>query len=401
MTDQLKELERGVVDIHVSDAWRTQLAASQAAQKPLRVKLGLDPTAPDIHLGHTVVLNKLRQFQRAGHQVILVIGDFTARIGDPTGKNVTRQPLSEEAIARNAATYEAQIFKLLDPDKTEVVYNSQWMNQQTATDLIRLASTVTVAQMLEREDFHQRYRSHQPIALHEFLYPLLQAYDSVVLKADVELGGTDQTFNLLMGRELQRHYDMPPQTVMTLPLLEGLDGVKKMSKSLDNYIGIDESPTQMFGKVMSVSDDLMWRYLSLLSDESTETIDAWRASVAAGENPMEIKFRLAKEMVSRFHDAASADAAHAEFISRFRQQVLPDDLVTQTLAADDQGKLGIGYVLVQAGLVKSTSEALRMVKQGAVKIDGTRIDDGKHELSVGQTCVVQVGKRRVAKVTVQ
>jgi tyrosyl-tRNA synthetase len=394
-----EELARGAVDVLVQEEWEQKLAKAHASGNKLRIKLGLDPTAPDIHLGHTVVINKLRQFQLAGHQVVLVIGDFTAKIGDPTGKNVTRKPLSPEQIAQNASTYAEQIYKILDRDKTELVYNGSWLDDLSSADMVRLASSVTVAQMLERDDFQKRYSSGQPIALHEFLYPLLQAYDSVVLKADVELGGTDQTFNLLMGRELQKQNDQSPQTVMTMPLLEGLDGVKKMSKSLDNYIGISEAPEEMFGKLMSISDDLMWRYYELLSFESAETIAAHKSDVAAGKNPMEFKFELAREIIERFHSVDAAKAAKDSFIARFRKSEIPDDLELQQLVVDGES-LGIAYALQRAGLVGSTSEAIRMIKQGAVKVSSKKVDDKNMLLPVGEEFVLQVGKRRIAKVKI-
>lgn len=366
---------------------------------PLKIKAGFDPTAPDLHLGHTVLLNKLRQFQLLGHEVIFLIGDFTAMIGDPTGKNVTRMPLSEESVLENAKTYQHQVFKILDPDKTTVAFNSQWLNKFNAVDLIRLAATHTVARMLERDDFNKRYSSGQPIAIHEFLYPLLQGYDSVALKADVELGGTDQKFNLLMGRELQRHYGFEPQVVMMTPLIEGLDGVKKMSKSLDNYIGITEPAVDMFGKIMSVSDDLMWRYINLLSFKSGEEIRGMKKSVEDGLNPRDIKIEFAKEIVTRFHDATQAEHSHKDFIARFQKGIIPDDL--EELFISSNNAVNVAQLLKQIDLTQSTSESLRLMKQGAVKIDGEKVSDPALVLAVDQVYIIQVGKRRIAKVRVQ
>lgn len=366
---------------------------------PLKIKAGFDPTAPDLHLGHTVLLNKLRQFQQFGHEVIFLIGDFTAMIGDPTGKNVTRMPLSEEAVLENAKTYQHQVFKILDPDKTTVAFNSQWLNKFNAVDLIRLAATHTVARMLERDDFNKRYTSGQPIAIHEFLYPLLQGYDSVILKADVELGGTDQKFNLLMGRELQKHYGFEPQVVMMTPLIEGLDGVKKMSKSLDNYIGINEPAEQMFGKIMSVSDDLMWRYIDLLSFKTGKEIQQLKKSVAEGANPRDVKIDFAKEIVARFHDQAQAELAHNKFIERFQKGNIPDDLEELSLSLSEP--IGLAQLLKQIDLTSSTSESIRMVKQGAVKVNGDKISDPSLKLAVGKNYIIQVGKRRIAKLNIQ
>ncbi len=363
---------------------------------PLKIKAGFDPTAPDLHLGHTVLLNKLRQFQCLGHEVIFLIGDFTAMIGDPTGKNVTRMPLSQEAVLENAKTYQNQVFKILDPEQTTVVFNSQWLNQFNAVDLIRLAATHTVARMLERDDFNKRYNSGQPIAIHEFLYPLLQGYDSVALKADVELGGTDQKFNLLMGRELQKHYGLEPQVVMMMPLIEGLDGVKKMSKSLNNYIGISESPTEMFGKIMSVSDILMWRYIDLLSFKSGTEIHNLKQSAADGANPRDIKIDFAKEIVARFHDVTHAEIAHKDFIDRFQKGAIPEDL--EELILELTEPMSLAQLLKQAGMTQSTSESLRMIKQGAVKIEGEKVEDAAMALSLEHTYIIQVGKRRIAKV---
>jgi tyrosyl-tRNA synthetase len=366
--------------------------------KPLRVKAGFDPTAPDLHLGHTVLINKLRQFQDLGHEVLFLIGDFTGMIGDPTGKNVTRKPLTREQVLENAATYEQQIFKILDPEKTLVVFNSSWMGEMSAADLIQLAAKHTVARMLERDDFNKRYKSGQPIAIHEFLYPLVQGYDSVALKADVELGGTDQKFNLLVGRQLQEAYGQEPQVVLTMPILEGLDGVQKMSKSLNNYIGIADAPDEMFGKLMSISDELMWRYFELLSFRPMSEIDALKAEVAAGMNPRDAKVQLAEEIVERFHSRDAAREANENFVARFRKGAIPDDMPEFELQAGEGG-LPIANLLKDAKLVSSTSEAMRMIKQGAVKIDGERVDDRGLRCSAGSSNVYQVGKRRFARVT--
>jgi tyrosyl-tRNA synthetase len=367
--------------------------------KPLRIKAGFDPTAPDLHLGHTVLLNKLKHFQDLGHEVIFLIGDFTGLIGDPTGKNVTRKPLTAEDVARNAETYKEQVFKILDKDKTTIEFNSRWFDVFSAADLIKLASQSTVARMLERDDFEKRYRSGQPIAIHEFLYPLVQGRDSVELKADVELGGTDQKFNLLMGRELQKQDGQKPQIVMMLPLLEGLDGVKKMSKSLGNYIGIKESPNDMFGKIMSISDELMWRYFELLSFKSEEEVDGLKQQVSDGANPRDVKFLLAEEIIARFHNGSAATAAREEFINRFKHGAMPEDLPEVLVSAVD-GEILIGALLKEAKLVSSTSDAMRMIKQGAVKIDGEKVDDTKLVVKAGAEAVFQVGKRRFAKVVV-
>ncbi|HAT1977935.1 TPA: tyrosine--tRNA ligase [Legionella pneumophila] len=366
---------------------------------PLKIKAGFDPTAPDLHLGHTVLLNKLRQFQQFGHEVIFLIGDFTAMIGDPTGKNVTRMPLSQETVLENAKTYQHQVFKILDPDKTTVAFNSQWLNKFNAVDLIRLAATHTVARMLERDDFNKRYTTGQPIAIHEFLYPLLQGYDSVALKADVELGGTDQKFNLLMGRELQKHYGFEPQVVMMTPLIEGLDGVKKMSKSLDNYIGINETPEQIFGKIMSVSDELMWRYIDLLSFKTGKEIQQLKQSVLEGKNPRDVKIDFAKEIVARFHDQTQAEFAHSKFIERFQKGNIPEDLEELSLVIAEP--IALAQLLKQIDLTASTSESIRMVKQGAVKVDGDKISDPSLKLPIGKSYIIQVGKRRIAKLSIQ
>lgn len=386
------ELKRGCEEILPEQELEKKLLKN----RPLRIKAGFDPTAPDLHLGHTVLLNKLRQFQQMGHEVIFLIGDFTAMIGDPTGKNVTRMPLTRDEVLANAETYQHQVFKILDPEKTIIAFNSEWLGQLNAADLIRLAATHTVARMLERDDFNKRYASGQPIAIHEFLYPLIQGYDSVELKADVELGGTDQKFNLLMGRELQKHYGHEPQVIMMLPLIEGLDGVKKMSKSLNNYIGIAESADSMFGKIMSVSDELMWRYLDLLSFRPMSELATLKKSVAEGYNPRDVKIELAKEIIARFHDQAAAEQAHQAFIERFQKGEIPADLLEQELAVGEP--ISIAQLLKQLDLTKSTSEAIRLVNQGAVKIDGEKVDDATKTMGKGEACIIQVGKRRIAKV---
>ena len=393
--EMFQELKRGTVEI-ISEE---ELLERLSQQKPLRVKLGFDPTAPDIHLGHTVVLNKLRQFQTFGHDILFLIGDFTAMIGDPTGKSVTRKPLSQEEVITNATTYKSQAFKILDPERTQVMFNSEWMSHLKADDLIRLAATHTVARMIERDDFHKRFTSNQPIAIHEFLYPLLQGYDSVAIRADVELGGTDQKFNLLVGRELQRHCKQRPQCIVTTPLLEGLDGVQKMSKSLNNYIGISEPPEEIFGKIMSISDELMWRYYELLSFRSMQEINQFREQVAAGKNPRDIKVLLGEELVTRFHGEKAAKMAHGHFVSRFKHHELPTDLEEMVLKSE-KSMMEIGYILHRAGLVSSTSDALRMIRQGAVRIDGERIEDTKLLIPAGESHLYQVGKRRFARVTV-
>ncbi len=368
--------------------------------RPLRVKAGFDPTAPDLHLGHTVLLNKMRQLQDLGHHALFLIGDFTGMIGDPTGKNTTRPPLTREQVLANAESYREQVFKVLDPDKTEVVFNSSWMDKFSAVDMIKLAATHTVAQMLERDDFGKRYRSGQPIAIHEFLYPLVQGYDSVALKADIELGGTDQKFNLLMGRELQRHFGQPAQCVLTMPLLEGLDGINKMSKSLGNYIGVTDTPQEMFGKVMSVSDDLMWRYYDLLSFRSLAQIANFREEMAQGRNPRDIKVLLAQEIVARFHSQKAAEDALTEFEARFKQGVLPDDM-PEIVVQSTNGGIAIASLLKQANLVASTSEALRMVDQGGVRLNGEKVSDKALQIKSGAIVVAQVGKRKFGRVTVE
>jgi tyrosyl-tRNA synthetase len=392
---QLRVLKRGTQEILLE----SELSERLTAGKRLRIKAGFDPTAPDLHLGHTVLINKMRQFQDLGHEVLFLIGDFTGMIGDPSGKNSTRPPLTRDEVIENARSYEQQIFKILDPQKTLVMFNSSWMNEMTAADMIRLAALHTVARMLERDDFHQRYTRGQPIAIHEFLYPLVQGYDSVAMRADVELGGTDQKFNMLVARELQKHHDQPPQVVMTLPILEGTDGVNKMSKSLGNYIGINEPPAEQFGKLMSVSDEVMWRYLELLSFEDPKTIEQWRREVSRGLNPRDVKVRLAKEIVGRFHGAAAADNAHEEFIARFQRGQIPEEMPAIRLIADGGG-LPIPRILKEAGLATSTSEAMRLVKQGGVRVDGERVENPKLEIAAGQTYIFQVGKRKFARVTV-
>jgi tyrosyl-tRNA synthetase len=393
--EDLALIKRGAEEILVE----AELVERLKAGRPLRVKAGFDPTAPDLHLGHTVLINKLRQFQDLGHEVLFLIGDFTGMIGDPTGKNVTRKPLTRDDVLQNAATYEHQIFKILDPEKTTVMFNSQWMGQMNAADLVQVAARHTVARMLERDDFSKRYAAGQPIAIHEFLYPLIQGYDSVAMKADVELGGTDQKFNLLVGRELQKHYGQKPQVILTMPILEGLDGVQKMSKSLNNYIGINEPPEEMFGKLMSISDDLMWRWFELLSFRPMEEIRRLQQDVAEGANPRDIKFQLGREIVARFHDEAAAEAAQAAFVARFQKGAMPDEMPEFELAGGDDG-LGIASLLKEAGLTGSTSESFRMIKQGAVRIDGARVEDRGLAISAGNTHVFQVGKRRFARVTV-
>ena len=392
--EQIAELSRGTDEVLPEDGLEAKLKQG----RPLVVKAGFDPTAPDLHIGHTVLINKMRQFQLLGHDVVFLIGDFTGMIGDPSGKNATRPPLTPEEIKANAATYESQIFKILDPELTRVEFNSNWMGEMDAAGLIKLAARHTVARMLERDDFNKRYKSGQSISIHEFLYPLVQGYDSVALKADVELGGTDQKFNLLVGRQLQQDFGQPPQIVMTTPLLEGLDGVQKMSKSLGNYIGITDSPDEMFGKLMSISDDLMWRYFEVLSFRSLDDIAGLKKAVADGMNPRDAKFELGVEIVARFHDDGAAEGAREEFISRFQKGAMPDEIPQVSLDAED-GKLGIAHLLRGAGLVGSTSEAFRMIKQGAVKIDGERVEDRALHVEAGSTHIYQVGKRKFARVT--
>jgi tyrosyl-tRNA synthetase len=394
LSAQMAELARGTDEVLPENG----LAKKLAKARPLVVKAGFDPTAPDLHIGHTVLINKMRQFQEYGHEVVFLIGDFTGMIGDPTGKNVTRPPLTVEEINSNAETYKEQVFKILDPEKTRIEFNSNWMGKMDAAGLVKLAAHHTVARMLERDDFNKRYTGGLPISIHEFLYPIVQGYDSVALKADVELGGTDQKFNLLVGRQLQQDFDQEPQLVMTTPLLEGLDGIKKMSKSEGNYIGITEPPGEMFGKLMSISDDMMWRYFELLSFRSLEDIAGLRKSVADGLNPRDAKFELGHEIVQRFHDAKAADAAKQEFIERFQKGAMPDEMSELTLDSQDGG-LGIAHLLKRGGLVSSTSEAFRMIKQGAVRIDGERIEDRSLQIDAGTTHVFQVGRRRFARIS--
>ena len=389
--DALTIIEKGADEILPLDELRTKLQKN----KPLRVKVGFDPTAPDIHLGHTVVMNKMKQLQDLGHEIIFLIGDFTGMIGDPSGKDVTRKPLTKKEILENAKSYEEQVFKILDKDKTRIAFNSEWMSKMSSADMISLASKQTVARMLERDDFSKRYKSEQAISIHEFLYPLVQGFDSVALQADMELGGTDQKFNLLVGRDLQKQAGKEPQVILTMPLLEGLDGVQKMSKSLDNYIGIDESPDSMFGKIMSISDDLMWRYLELLSFESIETIESWKQEVKDGENPRNIKFRLAEEIITRFHDNELAKQAQKNFIDRFAKNKTPEEMDEFSFP----NGIKITNLLKDSNLVSSTSEAFRMIQQGAAKIDGEKITDKDLEPSIG-TSVYQVGKRKFARVTI-
>jgi tyrosyl-tRNA synthetase len=392
--DQLKEIRRGAEEILVEE----DLLERLGRKKPMRVKAGFDPTAPDLHLGHTVLINKMRQFQDLGHEVVFLIGDFTGLIGDPSGRNATRPALTAEQVAVNAKTYEEQIFKILDRDKTRIAFNSEWMEKFDAADLIKLASRHTVARMLERDDFKRRYESGQSISIHEFLYPLVQGYDSVALEADVELGGTDQKFNLLVGRQLQQAYGQPPQIVITMPLLEGLDGVNKMSKSMNNYVGITDTPEDMFGKLMSISDDLMWRYFDLLSFRSLAEIAALRQSAADGMNPRDIKFQLAGELVARFHDADAAERARHSFMRLFgKDKEMPDDIEDVTVQSQD-GRLGLAQLLREAQLVSSAAEGYRMIEQGAVRIDGERATDRALELPAGRAHVYQVGKRRFARV---
>jgi len=392
--DDLQLIKRGCNELLLEQ----ELVEKLSTGRPLRIKAGFDPTAPDLHLGHTVLINKLRQFQDLGHEVMFLIGDFTGMIGDPTGKNVTRKPLTRDQVIENARSYEQQIFKILDPEKTLVMFNSSWMGAMSAADLIGLAAKHTVARMLERDDFHKRYTSGQPIAIHEFLYPLIQGYDSVAMKADVELGGTDQKFNLLVGRELQKHYGQSPQVVMTMPILEGLDGVNKMSKSLGNYIGIHEPPNEMFGKLMSVSDDLMWRYIELLSFEPTSVAEQWKKEVSEGRNPRDIKVIFAQEVITRFHNKVAAEGALADFEARFRQGAVPDEMPECSLPAGGEG-LSIIQAIKLAGLTASTSEAMRMIDQGGIKVNGEKVSDKGLLLKGGDPFVIQVGKRKFARVS--
>ncbi|MDX1404222.1 MAG: tyrosine--tRNA ligase [Woeseiaceae bacterium] len=391
--EQIAELSRGADEVLPDGGLEAKLKLG----RPLEIKVGFDPTAPDLHVGHTVLINKMRQFQDFGHNVVFLIGDFTGMIGDPSGRNTTRPPLTREEIEANAETYKEQVFKILDPEKTIVDFNSRWLTDLGSPGLIKLAAQYTVARMLERDDFSKRFREGQPISIHEFLYPLAQAYDSVFLKTDVELGGTDQKFNLLVGRTIQQAFDLEPQIVLTTPLLEGLDGVQKMSKSLGNYIGITEPAGEIFGKVMSISDELMWRYFELLSFRPLKEIEGLKKAVAEGRNPRDVKFELAGELVARFHGQAAADSAKAEFVSRFKEGNMPDEIREVSVASRDGG-LGIAHLLKEAGLVASTSEAFRMIKQGAVRIDGERVEDQGLSVDAGTAHVYQVGKRRFAKV---
>ncbi|MEY8243147.1 MAG: tyrosine--tRNA ligase [Gammaproteobacteria bacterium] len=389
--DTLAIFERGADEILPLEELKKKLQKN----KPLRIKVGFDPTAPDLHLGHTVVINKMKQLQDLGHEIIFLIGDFTGMIGDPSGKNVTRKPLTKDEVLENSKSYQEQIFKILDKDKTRIAFNSEWMGKMSSSEMVSLASKQTVARMLERDDFSKRYKSEQAISIHEFLYPLVQGYDSLALQADMELGGTDQKFNLLMGRDLQKQAGKEPQVILTMPLLEGLDGVQKMSKSLDNYIGIDETPDDMFGKLMSISDDLMWRYLELLSFESLETIESWKKEVEDGENPRNIKFRLAEEIITRFHSNELAKQAQQNFIDRFAKNQTPDKMDEFTFPNGTK----IANLLKDSSLVSSTSEAFRMIKQGAAKMDGEKITNKDLEPTAG-TSVYQVGKRKFARVTI-
>ena len=394
--DALAQIRRGTDEILVESGLIKKLESG----RPLRIKAGFDPTAPDLHLGHTVLINKLRQFQNLGHEVQFLIGDFTAMIGDPTGKSATRPPLTREEVLENAQTYEHQVFKILDPSKTTVLFNSQWMGAMSAADMIQLAARHTVARMLERDDFSKRYKSGQSIAIHEFLYPLVQGYDSVAMKTDVELGGTDQKFNLLVGRQLQEAYGQEPQIAITLPILEGLDGVQKMSKSLGNYIGITDDPKEMFGKIMSISDELMWRYFELLSFRPMSEIESLQREVEAGRNPRDVKFLLAEELITRFHDAAAARDAQADFIQRFQKGAIPEDLEEKTLSVDEY-EMGLAALLKMAGMTSSTSESFRMIQQGAVRVDGEKVSDKGLKLPAGKAFVVQVGKRKFARLKLE
>ena len=394
MKENLNLIKRGIDEL-ISEE---ELLAKLQSKKPLIVKAGFDPTAPDLHLGHTVLINKLRHFQQLGHQIIFLIGDFTGMIGDPSGKNKTRPALDEAEIKENAKSYKKQVFKILDPKLTDVRFNSEWSNKLGAEGIIKLASQYNLARMLERDDFNKRYKSNQTIALHEFLYPLIQANDSIALKADVELGGTDQKFNLLVGRELQRSYGQEPQVVITVPILEGLDGKNKMSKSLDNYVGIDEAPNEMFGKIMSISDELMWRWFDLLSFKSTDEINVLKADQAKGMNPRDIKIQLAKELIARFHDDQSANLAEANFINQFQKKNMPNDIEEVSFAISESS-IPLANLLKDCGMTSSTSEAMRMIKQGAVRIDEEKITDTKHIISSGTSAIYQVGKRKFKKIT--
>jgi tyrosyl-tRNA synthetase len=392
--DAMQQIKRGVDEILVESELRAKLERG----KPLNIKAGFDPTAPDLHLGHTVLINKMRQFQELGHHVMFLIGDFTGMIGDPTGKSVTRPALTTEEIQENASSYKEQVFKILDPDLTEICFNSTWHGKMTSADMIKLASRHTVARMLERDDFSKRFKGNQPISIHEFLYPLVQGYDSVVMKADVELGGTDQKFNLLVGRELQRSDGFEPQITLTMPILEGLDGVQKMSKSLNNYIGVNDSPNDMFGKLMSISDDLMWRYFELLSFRPMSEVDGFKQEIETGKNPRDVKFILAEEIISRFHDVASATKAREDFIARFSKGATPDEMPEITI---EGGTIGIATMLKQAGLTTSTSDSFRMIQQGAVKLDGIKVEDKAMKVDANVVVVAQVGKRKFARIFVK
>jgi len=392
--DAIDQFRRGCDEILLE----AELQAKLARGKPLRIKAGFDPTAPDLHLGHTVLINKMRQFQEQGHHIMFLIGDFTGMIGDPSGKSATRPALTPEQISQNAQSYQKQVFKILDPDATEICFNSSWHGPRSSADMIRLASRHTVARMLERDDFAKRYRNNQPISIHEFLYPLVQGWDSVEMKADVELGGTDQKFNLLVGRELMKAEGMEPQVILTMPILEGLDGVQKMSKSLGNYIGIEDAPNDMFGKIMSISDELMWRYFELLSFRPMNEIEQFQRDIAAGSNPRDTKFLLAEEIIARFHNAAAAEAAKQDFITRFTRGALPDDMPEIEIELD-QDSIGIAALLKQSGLTDGTSESFRMIKQGAVKLDGEKVSDRGLELKRGSVLVAQVGKRKFKRIT--
>ena len=394
MKENLNLIKRGIDEL-ISEE---ELLVKLKSKKPLIVKAGFDPTAPDLHLGHTVLINKLRHFQQLGHQIIFLIGDFTGMIGDPSGKNKARPALDEAEIKENAKSYKKQVFKILDPKLTDVRFNSEWSNKLGAEGIIKLASQYNLARMLERDDFNKRYKSNQTIALHEFLYPLIQANDSIALKADIELGGTDQKFNLLVGRELQRSYGQEPQVVITVPILEGLDGKNKMSKSLDNYVGIDEAPNEMFGKIMSISDELMWRWFDLLSFKSTDEINVLKADQANGKNPRDIKIELAKELIARFHDDQSANLAEANFINQFQKKNMPDDIEEVSFAISEDS-IPLANLLKDCGMTSSTSEAMRMIKQGAVRIDEEKITDTKHIISSGTSAIYQVGKRKFKKIT--
>lgn len=395
---QLAVIKRGADEILIEAELVEKLRLSIKSGQPLRIKAGFDPTAPDLHLGHTVLINKLRQFQELGHHILFLIGDFTGMIGDPTGKSTTRPPLTVDQVAENAKSYTAQVFKILKPEQTEVVFNSKWLNELGAAGMLKLAASHTVARMLERDDFSKRYKSNQPIAIHEFLYPLLQGYDSVALKADVELGGTDQKFNLLMGRELQKQAGVPQQCVLTMPLLEGLDGVNKMSKSLGNYIGIAEAPEVIFAKIMSISDELMWRYVELLSFESLETIAGWKVGIAAGANPRDVKVGFAQEIVARFHSQSDADKALVDFQTRSKGGI-PDEVPEVTITIDE-ATVGVAQLLKMAGLVASTSEAFRAIEQGGVKLNSEKVSDKALQLNKGSVITAQVGKRKFANVTI-